>query len=158
MAATRRERRIIFARAARAALIYGRATQEIPDRADEEMDYEGSKPYFQRWSKSQLEASFGKSAGNVREMHSKTAAGILVPENGITLNDREKFARTPVSDLPWSEGPTVPGTATLAWDLSPAASVSGYRIYYGTAPGAYFQRQGQGLNVRNVKTHTITGT
>jgi len=70
-------------------LIYGRAVQEFPDRSDEEFDYAGSKPYFQAWSKSQLEASVGKSAGNVRAMHGKVAAGVVLPD-GLTFNDAEK--------------------------------------------------------------------
>jgi chitodextrinase len=52
----------------------------------------------------------------------------------------------------------VPGTtATLAWDAVTATNLSGYRVYYGTAPGTYLQSLGQGLNVGNVTTHTVTG-
>ena len=71
-------------------LVYGRAAQQVPDRVNEEMDYDGSKPHFAKWSASQMEASLGKSAGNVRGMHGKIAAGILVPEGGIHFNDAEK--------------------------------------------------------------------
>lgn len=49
-------------------------------------------------------------------------------------------------------------TATLAWD--PPASgtnLSGYRIYYGTAPGTYQQALGQGISVGNVTTYTLLG-
>lgn len=45
-------------------------------------------------------------------------------------------------------------TAILTWD---AEAVSGYRVYYGTAPGTYLQLFGQGLNVGNVTTYTMTG-
>jgi len=38
-----------------------------------------------------------------------------------------------------------------------AANLSGYRIYYGTAPGTYLQSAGQGLNAGNVTTYTVTG-
>jgi hypothetical protein len=48
-------------------------------------------------------------------------------------------------------------TVTLAWDSVTAPNLSGYRIYYGTAPGVYLQPRGQGVNVGNVKTYTITG-
>jgi len=48
-------------------------------------------------------------------------------------------------------------TATLAWDSVTATNLSGYRIYYGTAPGTYLQSLGQGLNVGNVTTYTVTG-
>jgi chitodextrinase len=48
-------------------------------------------------------------------------------------------------------------TAILAWDAVAAANLSGYRIYYGTAPGTYTQSVGQGVNVGNVTTYTVTG-
>ena len=48
-------------------------------------------------------------------------------------------------------------TAILAWDAASATNLSGYRIYYGTAPGTYLQALGQGLAVGNVTTYTVTG-
>lgn len=71
-------------------LVYGRATQEIPDRAGEIFDYASSKPNFETWSKSQMTASMNKSAGNVRAMHKDVGAGILTPENGIIYHDDER--------------------------------------------------------------------
>ena len=53
--------------------------------------------------------------------------------------------------------PTATGTAILAWDPVTVANLSGYRVYYGNAPGTYFQPLGQGLSVGNVTTHTVTG-
>ena len=49
------------------------------------------------------------------------------------------------------------GTATLTWDASVDPRVSGYRIYYGTAPRTYFQPIGQGLDVGNITSYTVTG-
>ena len=49
------------------------------------------------------------------------------------------------------------GTATLTWDASVDPRVSGYRIYYGTAPGLYFQPFREGLDVGNITTYTVTG-
>jgi len=50
-----------------------------------------------------------------------------------------------------------PNTATLAWDAVSASNLGGYRVYYGTASGTYFQSAGQGVNVGNVTTVTVTG-
>jgi hypothetical protein len=47
----------------------GTAAAEEVDADQEIMDYLGSKPYFQKWSASQLTASQGKSKGNVRQQH-----------------------------------------------------------------------------------------
>lgn len=59
-------------------------------------------------------------------------------------------------------GPSSPTTtsnaATLAWDPpATATTLSGYRLYYGTAPGAYLQPYGQGISVGNVTTYTLMG-
>jgi chitodextrinase len=48
-------------------------------------------------------------------------------------------------------------TATLTWGVSPSQGVVGYRIYYGNAPRTYLQLLGQGVNVGNVTTFTVTG-
>jgi hypothetical protein len=48
-------------------------------------------------------------------------------------------------------------TATLTWDAVADPSLSGYRVYFGTAPGMYLQSLGQGLNVGNVTTYVVTG-
>ena len=45
----------------------------------------------------------------------------------------------------------------LAWDAVAASNLGGYRLYYGTSPGTYLQAAGQGLNVGNVLTYTISG-
>ena len=69
-------------------LVFGRAVQEVPDRVGEMFDYASSKSNFQKWSKSQSEASLGKSEGNIRAMHKDVAAGIVVP-GGLTFHDDE---------------------------------------------------------------------
>ena len=68
-------------------LVIGRAVQETPDRSDEIFDYETSKPYFVEWSKSVSDDTDGKSLGNLRAMHGKTAAGKITK---MDFNDAEK--------------------------------------------------------------------
>lgn len=68
-------------------LVYGRITQEELDKAGETMDYETSKPLFEKWSAGIEEASGGQSKGNVRVMHKNTVAGKLTE---IEFNDDEK--------------------------------------------------------------------
>ena len=69
-------------------LVYLRAAQEIPDRANEIMDYQKSRPYFEKWSQEQHEASMGKSYGNVRAMHQNRASGIIAEP--LSFNDVDK--------------------------------------------------------------------
>jgi hypothetical protein len=56
-------------------LVYGRLTDETVDLSNEIMDYETSKPYFEKWSANAEKVSGGKSKGNLRAMHQPKAAG-----------------------------------------------------------------------------------
>lgn len=58
-------------------LVYGRITRQEEDQSGEVMDYETSKPHFEKWSAQIEEASGGLSKGNVRVMHGLKAAGKL---------------------------------------------------------------------------------
>jgi hypothetical protein len=49
-----------------------------------------------------------------------------------------------------------PGVACLAWTRSDSAAVSGYFIYYGTAPRHYQQNWGDALNAGNVSNYVVT--
>jgi hypothetical protein len=68
-------------------LVYGRITQEELDKSGEVMDYDTSKPFFEKWSQNIEEASGGLSKGNVRVMHQAQVAGKLTD---IQFNDDEK--------------------------------------------------------------------
>ncbi|OYV46825.1 MAG: hypothetical protein B7X10_04690 [Burkholderiales bacterium 21-58-4] len=67
--------------------VWGRAAQETPDRSGEILDYETSKPYFEKWSQEVSEATDGKSLGNIRSMHGNVAAGKVI---AMEFNDAEK--------------------------------------------------------------------
>lgn len=58
--------------------VWGYATIEVPDQADEIMDYATSKPNFAAWSESVMKMTGGKSKGNLRSMHSNWVAGHLI--------------------------------------------------------------------------------
>src|SRR6266513_2384011 len=53
--------------------------------------------------------------------------------------------------------PPPSNSASLAWDSVTDPNLSGYRLYFGTAPGAYLQALGQGTSVGNVTTYTVMG-
>lgn len=58
-------------------LVFGRITAEEIDQSGEVMDYETSKPNFEKWSSQIEEASGGLSKGNLRVMHGLQVAGKL---------------------------------------------------------------------------------
>jgi hypothetical protein len=57
--------------------VWGTIAEELADKSGEIMDYESSKPYFQKWSAEFEKATDGESLGNVREMHTHSAVGRL---------------------------------------------------------------------------------
>jgi hypothetical protein len=70
-------------------LLYGRATQEVEDKAGEVMDYESSKPYFEKWSNDFATRTNGKSYGNIRVQHDSKRVGGKIVEP-LTFNDADK--------------------------------------------------------------------
>jgi len=68
-------------------LVIGRAAQEVPDKANEIMDYATAKPEFQAWSDRFSAATGGLSKGNLRAMHQKSVAGKIVD---ISFDDADK--------------------------------------------------------------------
>lgn len=83
--------------------VWGRLVQEVPDRSGEIFDYESSKPYFKAWSDEFAEATDGKSLGNLRAMHGKTAAGKFI---AMDFNDAAKaidVGAKVVDDAEWKK-------------------------------------------------------
>lgn len=107
--------------------VWGRATQEVPDRSREIFDYASSKPLFEKWSSAIAEATKAAgqeiSLGNVRAMHGKVAAGKLVE---IDFNDAEKaidICSEIVDDQEWAKvlkgvytGYSIGGSYVRKWD------------------------------------------
>jgi len=52
-----------------------------------------------------------------------------------------------------STGSTTSNTAALAWDAVTAPNLGGYKVYYGTEPGAY----AQSVSVGNGTAYTLYG-
>lgn len=88
--------------------VWGRATQEVPDKSGEIFDYESSVPLFRDWSASfekatEILGEDGKSLGNIRAMHGKVAAGKMI---AIEFNDAEKaidIGTEIVDDAEWAK-------------------------------------------------------
>lgn len=84
-------------------LVYGTITQEILDKSGEVMDYDSSKPYFEKWSNEISEASGGLSKGNLRVMHGLQVAGKLTD---INFDDSAKaidVCAKVVDDAEWTK-------------------------------------------------------
>ena len=58
---------------------------------------------------------------------------------------------------PGSTVPATSNTATLTWNPVTATNLSGYRVYFDTASITTSGTYGQGINVGNVTTYTVTG-
>ncbi|HEY5911107.1 MAG TPA: XkdF-like putative serine protease domain-containing protein [Verrucomicrobiae bacterium] len=68
-------------------LVYGRATEEVPDGSREIIDITKSWPRFEKWSQAAEKRSGGKSKGNIREMHEPKAAGKVLEIQKVTTDD-----------------------------------------------------------------------
>lgn len=56
---------------------------------------------------------------------------------------------------PASSTSTTSGTAALTWTASPS-TITGYRLYYGTAPRTYLQTKGSGIAVGKVTNYNLS--
>ena len=88
----------------------------------------------------------------------------LAPSNNyiatITTSVLDAAGNALATNIVWdftTASATPVNIAGLAWDAVSDPNLSGYRVYYGTASGTYLQSLGQGLDVGNVPTYTVTG-
>jgi len=84
-------------------LVYGTLSEEIADKAGEILDYAGSKPEFEKWSRGLSDASGGKNLGNVRAMHGSVAAGKFVDIEFDDKNKRISGVAKIVDDDEWQK-------------------------------------------------------
>lgn len=83
--------------------VWGRLAEEVVDKKGEIMDYASSKPFFEDWTSWFNKATGGKSKGNLRAMHGKTAVGPII---ALTMNDDEKsvdIGARVVDDQEWKK-------------------------------------------------------
>jgi VCBS repeat protein/FG-GAP repeat protein/fibronectin type III domain protein len=128
----------------------------------------GSEGYIrtvadQNWRVVEVADFDGDGKADILWRNAWTGQNYLYPMNGTTILGTEGYIRT-VVELNWKVAgvggggsSTSPNFAALAWDAVTDPTLSGYRIYYGTAPGTYLQPVGQGLNVGKATTFTVTG-
>ena len=67
--------------------VYGRATQEVPDSANEILDFDTSIPYLQKRSEEMLKSTDNRNAFPLRRMHQNSVAG---KEISFDINPAEK--------------------------------------------------------------------
>jgi hypothetical protein len=96
----------------------------------------------------------GDGKADILWRHASTGENYLYPMAGTTIKPTEGYIRN-VASSTWQLAPAAT-TATLVWDTVVAPNLSGYRVYYGTAPGTYLQSPGQGLSVGNATVYTAT--
>lgn len=82
---------------------------------------------------------------------------LLSGANVITLTAQDTSGNSSQRQLTVTSTPTTSNSAALAWDSVTASNISGYRIYYGTAPGTYLQSFGLGISVGNTTSYTLLG-
>jgi len=73
---------------AKTRIVVGPVGIEVEDRSKEIMDYDTAKEAFQKFADEQTAASGGKNFGNLRVMHTKSAAGLFV--EGYIFDDANK--------------------------------------------------------------------
>jgi hypothetical protein len=104
-------------------LVIGTAAQEVPDKANEIMDYASAKPAFEKWSSGYAAATGGLSKGNLRVMHTKHVAGKFDAVEFDDDNKRIQVIAKVIDDNEWKKclegaytGFSVGGGYAKRWD------------------------------------------
>jgi chitodextrinase len=95
-------------------------------------------------------------------------SALTYADTGLSPSTTYPYTVAAFNAAGYTSAPSVPASATtptgagtnaaaLTWDAVTAPTLSGYRVYYGTAPGTYLQSVGQGLPVGKSTTFTVTG-
>jgi hypothetical protein len=84
-------------------LVYGVITAQEIDQSGEMMDYESSKPNFEKWSSDIEAASGGLSKGNVRVMHGLSVAGKLTDISFDDDAQQIEVCAKVVDDTEWNK-------------------------------------------------------
>jgi hypothetical protein len=95
-------------------LVYGTLAAEVPDHANEIMDYEGSKQAFIDWASHYEKVTGGKSQGNLRVMHTDKVAGAFTQ---ISFDDSTKSVLAIAKVVDDAE-----------WEMCKAGGYSGFSI------------------------------
>lgn len=83
--------------------VHGTLTQEIIDRDGEILDYDSSKPLFEKWSAYFAEQTNGKSVGNLRAMHRNVSAGKLTQIDFDDATKKINIVAKVIDDAEWAK-------------------------------------------------------
>lgn len=104
-------------------LVFGKITAQEVDQSGEVMDYETSKPNFEKWSADIEKGSGGLSKGNLRVMHGLSVAGKLTDISYDDDNKAIEVCAKVVDDAEWNKviegcytGFSVGGRYAKKWD------------------------------------------
>lgn len=86
-----------------------------------------------------------------------TSSSTSTTTTTTTTTTTEPTTTTTTTEPTTTTTTQVQSTAALAWDPVVNANLAGYRLYYGTRAGIYFQSPGSGLSVGNVTNYSLGG-
>lgn len=119
-------------------IVYGTAALEQVDKVNEILDYATSKPHFEKWSGDIFTLTGGKSLGNVREMHVKSAVGKLMEFKSNDTTMSFEVAAKVVDEAAWQK--VVEG------------------VYTGFSLGGNYEKRWDDPTLKGVKRYTAVPT